>query len=124
MPGEKQDSEILALAALVREVQNGDRKAWRGIIERTHRNLLKIAFLVVGRKEVAEDLCQDAYIKALNAVSSLKEPEKIMAWLCRILKNLWLIIVTAYPWEALGLCLSFIKELASNSTSPKKSSNP
>ena len=88
MAGELEDQEVSRLAALVRSAQAGNGHSFGEIIELTQRRLIKFAYLLTGNAQVAEDLCQEAYIKAFEAISSLHEPERALPWLYRILKNL------------------------------------
>jgi len=88
MSGEGKDQEVEQLAKWVRSAQNGEQKAFGEIIRVTQRRLIKFAYLLTGQSEIAEDLCQETYLKAFEAISSLKEPERAVPWLYRILKNL------------------------------------
>jgi len=51
-------------------------------------HVFKVAVRLTGRVEDAEDLVQETYIKAFGAFSTLREPERIRAWLLRILARL------------------------------------
>ena len=88
MSGELRDQETQELAKLVRAAQKGEEQALVGILRKTQARLLKFAYLQTGNAEIAEELCQEAYIKAFAAIASLDEPERVVSWLFRILKNL------------------------------------
>lgn len=60
------------------------------VVERlveNHRRFL--AFLVprVGSREEAEDILQDAYVKGLARVESVRDEESVVAWFYRLLRN-------------------------------------
>ena len=82
------DQEALKLSAFVRSAQKGETSALGGIIDITQRRLFKFAFMLCSNTQTAEDLCQDTYLKAFSSLSTLADPNKAMAWLYRILKNL------------------------------------
>lgn len=50
--------------------------------------LYKLAVRLRGNAQDAEDLVQETYVKALRAFPSLRQPERIRPWLCRILTRL------------------------------------
>jgi RNA polymerase sigma-70 factor (ECF subfamily) len=51
-------------------------------------DLYKVAARLTGRSHDAEDLVQEAYIKALAALPALREPDRIRPWLVKILARL------------------------------------
>jgi RNA polymerase sigma-70 factor (ECF subfamily) len=50
--------------------------------------LYRFAVKLTGDPVGAEDLVQDTYLKALNAFSSLRDPDRIKSWLFQILSRL------------------------------------
>ncbi len=42
-----------------------------------------------GKKEVAEELTQETFYKAIKGINKFKGESKISTWLCQIAKNLW-----------------------------------
>lgn len=59
-------------------------------LDRNYAHLLKFAQNLTHSKTDAEDLIQDASIKALNNLSNLKEETKFRAWFHRILYNTYI----------------------------------
>lgn len=51
-------------------------------------DLYRVAVRLTGRSQDAEDLVQETYIKALAALPTLREPDRIRAWLLKILGRL------------------------------------
>lgn len=77
------------LEALLLATAAGDRRAFRMLYDRTSRRLYGIALFMVRRKETAEDILQDAFVKVWRDASRY-DPEKgpALPWLSRIVRNL------------------------------------
>ena len=71
---------------LVRRAMDGDREAFSDLAATHWRLLLALARSIVADLE-AEDVVQDALIKAWKKLGSLREPEAFAAWLTRIVAN-------------------------------------
>jgi RNA polymerase sigma-70 factor (ECF subfamily) len=73
-------------SALVRRAMEGDRDAFSDLAAAHWRRLLGLARSIVADLE-AEDVVQDALIKAWKKLGSLREPKAFSAWLTRIVAN-------------------------------------
>jgi RNA polymerase sigma-70 factor (ECF subfamily) len=74
-------------AALVRAARAGDRDAF-GRLVRTHLRAAHAAALaVVGNSSDAEDVCQDAFLTALERLDDCRPEEKFRPWLLTIVRN-------------------------------------
>mgnify|MGYP001822317633 CR=1 FL=1 len=73
-------------SALVRRAMEGDRDAFSDLAATHWRRLLGLARSIVADLE-AEDVVQDALIKAWKKLGSLREPGAFSAWLTRIVAN-------------------------------------
>ncbi len=51
------------------------------------RTVFQIALGIVGNAADAEDVTQDAFIRAHAKFSSLREPQRFRAWVCRIARH-------------------------------------
>jgi RNA polymerase sigma-70 factor, ECF subfamily len=61
---------------------------WMGEVVRTHyRVFYSIAYGFVHNRTTAEDLVQNAVMKALQAITKLKEPDSVVGWLAAITRN-------------------------------------
>jgi RNA polymerase sigma-70 factor (ECF subfamily) len=57
-------------------------------VVREHQNeLFAAALRILGERTLAEDVLQDTFLKAFNAMASLKPGSNVRAWLYRILVN-------------------------------------
>lgn len=73
--------------ALVREARQGNMAAFELLIRRHTDKLFRIAFRVTKCHEDAEEVVQDAFIKALNKLHSFEERSRFSTWLTRIAIN-------------------------------------
>jgi len=73
--------------ALVRHAQGGDREAFRAIMTRCNQRLFRLARGVVGNDADAEDVLQEAYLKAFAALSGFRGESGLYTWLSAITLN-------------------------------------
>ena len=72
---------------LYRAAIHGDRDAFEMIIRTQSRALFAIAYGVLQNREEAEDVVQDALVKAWKTRWRLRAPEKFPAWLGTITRH-------------------------------------
>lgn len=75
------DQEIVALA------RAGHEPAYRELIRRYERPLFSLVFRMVRDRELAEDLAQETFVKALNALDSYRPEFKFSSWIFKIANN-------------------------------------
>src|SRR5579871_3745811 len=73
---------------LVQRAQLKDAAAFTQLVCTYQRMCLSIAFKVLSDATAANDVCQDAFIKAWQRLSDLREPGHFGTWLCGIVRNL------------------------------------
>jgi RNA polymerase sigma-70 factor, ECF subfamily len=73
--------------ALVRAAKAGDVKAFEGLVKRYDRNVFRIAQHITQNREDAEDVVQDAFLKAYGNLNQFQEQSKFYTWLVRIAVN-------------------------------------
>jgi RNA polymerase sigma factor (sigma-70 family) len=73
-------------AELVAATLAGDRRAFGRIVERYQRLLCSLAYSATGELSQSEDLAQEAFVEGWRQLANLREPEKLRAWLCGILR--------------------------------------
>lgn len=74
-------------ADLVSRVRRGDLEAYAELMARYRPRLGRYAFCLLGNREDAEEVLQDTFIRAHRALARGDEPERVGAWLFRILVN-------------------------------------
>jgi RNA polymerase sigma-70 factor, ECF subfamily len=70
-----------------REAIHGDREAFEMIIRTHSRTLFAIAYGILQSREEAEDVVQDALVKAWKMRWRVRDPEKFPAWLATIARH-------------------------------------
>lgn len=72
---------------LIERAKTGDVAAFEALVQ-THRPIaLRVAFLVVGDQTEAEDVSQEALVKAYRAISRFRVDAPFRPWLLRIVRN-------------------------------------
>src|SRR6266704_1661856 len=74
-------------AALVRRVQTGDTGAYADLVARYRDRLGRYALHMLGNREDAEEVLQDAFVRAYRSLARCDDPERFGAWLYGILVN-------------------------------------
>jgi RNA polymerase sigma-70 factor (ECF subfamily) len=72
---------------LVRSTQNGDLSAFEQLVKRYDRKLLRIAQHVTHNLEDAQDVVQEAFLKAFQHLDQFRGESKFSTWLIRITIN-------------------------------------
>ncbi|MBN9545530.1 MAG: RNA polymerase sigma factor [Alphaproteobacteria bacterium] len=72
---------------LLRHAQGGDRDAFRAIMQRHNQRLFRVARAVVSNDDEAEDVLQDAYLKAFTAIGLFRGEAGLNTWLTAITLN-------------------------------------
>ena len=73
--------------ALVRKAKAGDVGAFEELVRRYDRNVFRIANHITQNREDAEDVVQDAFLKAYQNLERFQEQSKFYTWLVRIAVN-------------------------------------
>jgi RNA polymerase sigma-70 factor (ECF subfamily) len=72
---------------LIRRARNGDDEAFRLIFERYIRPIISFIYDMVGKRELAEDLAQETFVRAYKNLKSLRDDSRLSTWLFGIAKN-------------------------------------
>lgn len=81
-PVERTDAQV------VRDVLSGDRDAYRLLVRRYGDVLHGHALRMTGNTDEAADLVQRAFVKGFKKLAACRDPERVGAWLFRILANM------------------------------------
>lgn len=74
-------------ARLVRRSRDGDREAFELLVRRHLAAAHRVALGTMGSHHDADDVCQEAFVKALTRIEDCRKPERFRAWLLTIVKN-------------------------------------
>jgi RNA polymerase sigma-70 factor (ECF subfamily) len=72
---------------LIRRVRAGEPEAVREVIGGNNQRLYRIAWSILGDRAEAEDVMQEAYLKAFAALDGFKGEASLSTWLTRIVIN-------------------------------------
>ena len=75
------DQQVVLLA------RGGCEAAYRELIRRYERPVFALLFRMVRDRELAEDLSQETFVKALNAIDSYRPEFKFSSWIFKIANN-------------------------------------
>src|ERR1700744_2310903 len=75
---------------LIRAAQGGDRSSFDALVRRYDRSVLRLALHMLGNEQDAQDVHQDAFIKAYRHLSHFRFECSFYTWLYRIVTNLCL----------------------------------
>ena len=75
---------------LIRAAQKGDRQAFDALVRRYDRSVLRLALHVLGNEQDAQDVHQEAFLKAYRHLSNFRFECSFYTWLYRIVTNLCL----------------------------------
>lgn len=73
---------------LVRRAKTGDFDAFEKLFERHRTMVFRFAYQMVPRRDDAEDIVQEAFIRAYKNLERYRDEAKFTTWLLRIVSNL------------------------------------
>ena len=76
--------------ALIREAQRGDRAAFEELIRQYDQAVLRLALHLTGSPADAQDVYQEAFLKAYRSIGNFRFECSFYTWLYRIVTNLCL----------------------------------
>ena len=83
----KKETNKEADLALVRRAKKGDYRAFDLLVLKYQSRIVSIAFKFVKEIQLAEDISQEAFIKAYRSIDSFREESAFYTWLYRITAN-------------------------------------
>nr|BBH93955.1 hypothetical protein KTA_21540 [Thermogemmatispora argillosa] len=100
MSSEREEEQADQQQLLITRVLRGDGDAFSDLALQYSSLMLRTAFMIVGDRDIAEDIVQDALIQAWHHLADLREAGALRPWLVRIVVN---------------QCISFKRRLARSS---------
>ena len=73
--------------AVVARVKAGDHDAFRHLVERHSRSVFRLAYRLTGHEQDAEDVVQEAFLKAFREIRRFEARSSFATWLYRIAVN-------------------------------------
>ena len=74
-------------AAAVASARAGDKEAFRLLVERHSHALFRLAYRMTGNEHDAEDVVQEALVKAYKSLDRFEDRSSVGSWLYRITSN-------------------------------------
>ncbi|WP_028785028.1 RNA polymerase sigma factor SigW [Thalassobacillus devorans] len=72
----------------IKEIKKGDQAAFEDVVSFYQHKVYQICFRMIGNAHEAEDLAQEAFIRAYTNIDRFDERRKFSTWLYRIATNL------------------------------------
>lgn len=72
---------------LAARASRGDRDAFAEIVSAHHASMLRLAFVICGDREMADDAVQNAWDRAWRKLGSLRDETRLRAWLLSVAGN-------------------------------------
>ena len=81
------DLATLSDQDVVLQSRDGRQAAYRELVRRYERPIFSLIYRMVRNREQAEDLSQETFVKALNAIESYRPEYKFSSWIFKIANN-------------------------------------
>ncbi|MGC8667330.1 MAG: RNA polymerase sigma factor [Chthonomonadales bacterium] len=75
-------------AEIVRRVRRGDTQAFDALFHRYYNPIYGFAFHLLGDGTAAEDVAQEAFVRAFAGIAGLRDADAFLEWMYRITLNL------------------------------------
>ncbi len=72
---------------IIDRIRDGEKEAFRILIERYQPLVIHIVFRLVSRDEDREDICQDVFIRVYENLGGFRYRSKMSTWIARIAYN-------------------------------------
>lgn len=74
-------------AELVARAREGDGAGFDALVRRHYRAAYAVALAILGRRDDAEDVCQEAWIRVLQRIDDCRDPGRFVYWMLQIVRN-------------------------------------
>ncbi len=72
---------------LLAACKRGEERAFEALVRATHVRVYNLALRIVGDRQEAEDVAQDAYLRMFRALEGFREEARFETWMYRIVTN-------------------------------------
>jgi RNA polymerase sigma-70 factor (ECF subfamily) len=97
--------------AAIAAVQGGDTEAFRRLVERHSPAVFRLAFRMTGNEQDAEDVVQEAFLRAYRQIHRYESRASFATWIYRIAANYSLDLIRARkPTDSDELALGALRE--------------
>jgi RNA polymerase sigma-70 factor, ECF subfamily len=83
-------SQTPAETEIISKAMNGDRQAFRWIVEHHQRFVYAVGYKILGNRVEAEDIAQETFVRLWKNLSKYRSDVKLTTWLYKIATNLCL----------------------------------
>lgn len=73
---------------VIRRAQRGDDAAWELLVQQYQTAVFRLAYLLLGDQSEAEDIAQEAFVRAWGALDRFDNARPLRPWLLQITANL------------------------------------
>jgi RNA polymerase sigma-70 factor (ECF subfamily) len=94
---QEQDDQLIA------DALQGDQKAYEALLARHNKAIFHVVMKIVRNREEAQDLVQETFMKAFNALASYRSEYRFSTWLYKIAANCAIDFVRKKRIDALSL---------------------
>ena len=87
IPEGSNSKDEISNAELVRKSQFGDKEAFEQLVIRHQELVFSLAYKLTGNREMANDVAQEAFIRAWKAIEKFRGDSTFSTWIYRITVN-------------------------------------
>ncbi|MDD3223616.1 MAG: RNA polymerase sigma factor [Clostridium sp.] len=73
---------------IIQSCKEGDLDAFNTLFKQYSVKAVRTVYLITGKKDISEDLVQEAFITCFKQIKKLKKPEAFEAWFYRLLTRI------------------------------------
>jgi RNA polymerase sigma-70 factor (ECF subfamily) len=78
----------LEQAELIERARSRDERAWEILVRQYQEKVFRLAYLLLGDRDDAEDVAQETFVRALHSLNRFDAERPLQPWLLAITKNL------------------------------------
>src|SRR5262245_65888737 len=104
--------------AAVAKVRGGDQDAFRVLVERHSRNIYRLAYRMTGKREDAEDVVQETFVRAYRQLGRFEARSNFGTWLYRVGFNCAIDYMRARPHRELAESQETLERISPDTSTP------